>query len=531
MIGVFREISFKNIKNDLSASIIVFLVALPLCLGIALASGAPIFSGIIAGIIGGIVVGFASGSSLGVSGPAAGLAVIVLVAIESLGSWQAFLAAVVLAGIFQILMGYARLGFIAYLFPSSVIKGMLSGIGLLIILKQIPHVLGFEPGAIGDFSEFHMSSDTTLSHLIKAFSFLNPGVLFISFLSILIFLAWDLYLTKKNKIFEIIQAPIVVIALGVILNILYQNGFLGLSLNKSHLVQIPESNGVMGIISQFSFPDFESLKHFAVWKVAIVIALVASIETLLCVDATDKLDPQKRMTPVNRELKAQGLGNFISGLIGGLPITQVIIRSSANINFGAKTKLSAILHGIFLLLSATVLISLLNKIPLASLAAILIVVGYKLAKPEIFKKMFKLGAEQFVPFIATVIGLLLTDLLRGIVIGLIFGIFFTLKSSYHNAYRIKKTKKDSNGTFTYRIILAEEVSFFNKSSIMEVLYDIPENSNVIIDYSNTRTIAYDIVELINDFKENAVYKNINVKTIESEYHKPLEDFDNSEARA
>ena len=516
MLNIFREISFKDIKNDLSASIIVFLVALPLCLGIALASGAPIFLGIISVIIGGIVVGIASGSNLGVSGPAAGLVVIVLVAIESLGSWQAFLTSVVLAGVFQILMGYARVGFIAYLFPSSVIKGMLTGIGLLIILKQIPHILGFEPGAIGDLTEFQFNSDTTINHVIQAFSFINYGALLISVVSLIILVSWELYFIKKNKIFEIIQAPIVVIFIGVILNILYQNGLFGLSLSQNHLVHIPISDGFMGILGQFSFPDFSSLKHFAVWKVALVLAIVASIETLLCVDATDKLDPQKHMTPVNRELKAQGLGNFISGLIGGLPITQVIIRSSANINFGGKTKLSAILHGIFLLISATMLISILNLIPLSCLAAILVIVGYKLAKPEIFKKMYKLGAEQFIPFMATIIGLLLTDLLRGIIIGLVFGIFFTLKSSYHNAYRIKKSTQNENAEVTYHLTLAEEVSFFNKSSIMQALYAIPENSKVIIDYSNTQAIAYDIVELINDFKENTSFKNIQVQVIEAE---------------
>lgn len=514
MINVFNEISFKRIQHDLPASIIVFFVALPLCLGIALASGAPLFSGIISGIIGGIVVGIASGSSLGVSGPAAGLVVIVLMAIENLGSWSAFLVSVVLAGCFQLLMGYAKAGFIAYFFPSSVIKGMLTGIGLLIILKQIPYALGFDPNTIGDLSSFQFSIDITVNYILSALNAFNYGAILISVISIGILIIWDSVLTKKNRFFQIIQAPIVVVIFGILMNQLYQTYIGELKLGKDNLVQIPVAESVIDFLKQFTHPDFSALTQFAVWKIAVVLAIVASLETLLCVEATDKLDPHKRITPVNRELKAQGLGNLISGLLGGLPITQVIIRSSANINFGGKTKLSTILHGVFLLLSAAVLAPYINMIPLACLAAILIVVGYKLAKPALFKKMYQFGPEQFIPFVATALGILITDLLKGIVIGIVFGIFFTLKHSYQNAYYMKTITEKENGDTVYHLVLAEEVSFFNKANIMQALDKIPPGSKVIIDCSNSQAIAYDVVELIYDFKENAKYKNIEVQTIE-----------------
>ena len=359
---------FKDIKHDLPASIVVFFVAVPLCLGIALASGAPLFAGIIAGIVGGIVVGVASGSPLGVSGPAAGLAVIVLTSIASLGgSWEAFLMAVVLAGIIQLILGYAKAGFIAFFFPSSVIKGMLTGIGLLIILKQIPHALGWDKDAEGDDSFIQADGENTFSEIFKAFEFVTPGALLISAISLAILIFWDTVLTKKHKIFGMINGPLVVVVLGIVMFNLYQNGILDFSLNAKQVVAIPVPSSIAGFFSQFTFPDFSAITNFEVWKIAIVIAIVASLETLLCVEATDKMDPDKRITPTNRELKAQGLGNVISGLIGGLPVTHVIVRSSANIAFGGKTKMSAILHGVFLLLSALAIASVLNMIPLANL--------------------------------------------------------------------------------------------------------------------------------------------------------------------
>ncbi|STX44879.1 sulfate transporter [Legionella donaldsonii] len=505
---------FKEFKSDFMAGIIVFFVALPLCLGIALASGAPLFSGIIAGIVGGIVVGIASGSQLGVSGPAAGLAVIVLTAINTLGSWPAFLLAVILAGIIQMLMGYAKAGFIAYFFPSSVIKGMLTGIGLLIILKQIPYALGYDNEAVGDLSDFQVDGETTFASISSAFHAFTPGAILISILSLAMLILWETVLTKKHKVFELIQGPIVVVLMGIAMNLLFQSKTLNFSLGPDHLVNLPVADNVMEFFKQFTLPDFSAITHLQVWKTAIVLAIVASLETLLCVEATDKLDPLKRVTPANRELKAQGLGNLVSGLCGGLPITQVIVRSTANITFGGKTKLSTIVHGFFLLISAATIAKFLNLIPLASLAAILILIGYKLAKPVLFKQLYRLGAEQFVPFIATVVGIVATDLLKGICIGLAFGIFYTLRHSYYNAYSMKETITRENEQAVHQLVLAEEVSFFNKASIIQALDAIPPYSKVIIDCSNSKSIAYDVIEYLRDYKINAKLKNITVETID-----------------
>jgi MFS superfamily sulfate permease-like transporter len=505
---------FKHIKNDLPASIVVFFVALPLCLGIALASGAPLFSGIIAGIVGGIVVGFASASPLGVSGPAAGLAVIVLTAITSLGgSYPAFLTAVVLAGVIQLLLGFAKAGFIAYFFPSSVIKGMLTGIGLLIILKQIPHAIGWDKDAIGDDAFLQADGQNTFSEISKAFEFMTPGAVFIAIISLLILILWDTVLTKKHKIFQLIQGPIVVVVLGIFMNLAYAKGILPYSLNENQIVSIPAPNSIQSFLGQFTFPDFSVITNMDVWKIAIIMAIVASLETLLCVEATDKLDPDKRITPTNRELKAQGLGNIVSGLIGGLPVTQVIVRSSANLNFGGKSKTSAILHGVFLLLSAVFIAGLLNLIPLASLAAILLMVGYKLAKPSLFQQIYKLGWEQFIPFMATIIAIIATDLLKGITVGILVGIFYTLRHSYRNSHYVKDIVSDENGKSVHHLVLAQEVSFFNKASLLNTLDAIPANSKVIIDCTNSKSIAHDVIEIINDYEFNARTKNIVVEKI------------------
>ncbi len=504
---------FANIKSDLPASIVVFFVAVPLCLGIALASGAPLFAGIIAGIVGGIIVGIASGSPLGVSGPAAGLAVIVLTSIATLGSWPAFLLAVVLAGIIQLILGFAKAGFIAYFFPSSVIKGMLTGIGLLIILKQIPHALGWDKDAEGDDAFLQADGQNTFSEITKALDFITPGALLIAAISLAILILWDKVLIKKHKIFQLIQGPIVVVILGIVMNYLFKAGTLNFSLAEDQVVRLPVANNLSDFFSFFTFPDFSAITNFEVWKIAIVLAIVASLETLLCVEATDKMDPQKRVTPTNRELKAQGLGNIVSGFIGGLPITQVIVRSSANISFGGKTKLSAILHGVFLLISAITIASLMNMIPLASLAAILLMVGYKLAKPDLFKQMYKLGWEQFIPFMATVVGILATDLLKGITIGILFGIFYTLRHSFRNSHYMKETVTTEEGHEVHHLVLAEEVSFFNKASVIKELDEIPPNSKVIIDCSKSKAIAHDILELIKDYEINAKTKNITVEKI------------------
>ncbi len=504
---------FKEFKSDLPASIVVFFVALPLCLGIALASGAPLFSGVIAGVVGGIVVGLMSGSQLGVSGPAAGLAVIVLTAIATLGSFEAFLFAVVLAGFIQYLLGFFKAGFIAYFVPSSVIKGMLTGIGLLIILKQIPYALGYISDYEGSESFLQADGENTFSSIMTAWDVFTPGAVLIAAISLVVLVLWDVYLTKKHRVFQILQGPIVVVILGVILNYMYMNNILSFSLADDQLVQLPMAESFSDFSNLFTHPDFSQWTNAEIYKVALVMAIVASLETLLCVEATDKLDPLRRVTPTNQELKAQGMGNMVSGLIGGLPITQVIVRSSANISFGAKTKLSAVLHGVFLLISAVTIAECLNMIPLASLATILIVVGYKLAKPSLFKQMYDLGWEQFAPFFVTIVAIVLTDLLTGIAIGLVVALFFTLHHSYRNSYHLKSVTSTENGTTVHHITLAEEVSFFNKASIIAALEAIPANSKVIIDCTNSKSISYDVQEFIHDYPLHAKLKNIAVETI------------------
>ncbi len=492
---------FKEFKNDLPASIIVFFVAVPLCLGIALASGAPLFAGIIAGIVGGIVVGSASGSTLGVSGPAAGLAVIVLSAIGTLGSWEAFLLAVIFAGFIQLLAGYLKLGMIAYYFPSSVIKGMLAGIGLLIILKQIPHAFGYDADYEGDLNFNQPDGENTFSEILHLSEHITPAAVIITLISMFILILWDVVLTKKHKIFGILSGPLVAVFVGIAFTYLSQAGLIDLSLNAQQVVNIPIADSIPAFFNQFSVPDFSQWNNPEIYLIGFVMAVVASLETLLCVEATDKIDPDKRITPTNRELKAQGLGNIVSGFIGGLPITQVIVRSSANIAFGGKTKLSAILHGFFLLLSAIALPGLLNMIPLATLAAILFIVGFKLAKPVLFKQMYKLGWEQFVPFVVTIVAILLSDLLKGIGIGMAVAIFFLLRNNFRNAFQNPHTA--DLAAHEYRIVLAEEVTFLNKGSILDRLNKIPANSRVVIDGTKSKFIHYDVKEIIDNYKIHA----------------------------
>ena len=503
---------FKHLKDDLPASLVVFFVALPLCLGIALASGAPLFAGIIAGIVGGIVVGSASGSSLGVSGPAAGLAVIVLNSIQSLGDYQLFLAAVVVAGFLQLALGFLKAGFIAYFFPSSVIKGMLSGIGLLIIIKQIPHALGYDRDAEGDFSFAQLTGENSFEAIASAFNSFSTAAIVISVISVAMLVLWDAVLTKKHKIFRLIQGPIAVIGFGILMSYLYMSDIFALKLSAEQMVSIPVPEDLSSFMSQFTMPKMSGFTSLAVWKIGAVMAIVASLETLLCVEATDKLDPAKNETPTNRELKAQGLGNVISGLIGGLPLTQVIVRSSANIAFGAKTKMSGILHGFWLLISAFTVAGALNLIPLASLAAILLIVGYKLAKPSVMKEVISQGYQDYVPFFATIIGIILTDLLTGIGIGMAFGIFFTLKVSYENSHSINVTK-EGNDTYVHTVELAEEVTFLNKTKLLNTFKEIPEGSKVIIDFTKVKSVANDINDIIDNFISNASDKNITVEKI------------------
>ncbi|MFD0993799.1 SulP family inorganic anion transporter [Tenacibaculum geojense] len=489
---------FKTLKNDLPASVVVFFVALPLCLGIALASGAPLFSGLIAGIVGGIVVGAISGSKIGVSGPAAGLAAIVFSAIDNLGSFEIFLTAVVLGGIIQLILGLAKAGVIAYFFPSSVIKGMLTGIGIIIIKKQIPYFFGHETPRTVGFLEFFTSLDKTR---------MSPIIIGLIGLGILIL--WQQVLSKKGKIFQLIQGPVVAVVIGIV----YYFATLGnsdLALNAVELVSVPVPDSVDSFFGQFTFPDFSGITNQEVWIVAFTIAIVASLETLLCVEATDKLDPDKNVTPTNRELFAQGAGNIFSGLIGGLPITQVIVRSSANIQSGGKSKMSAIIHGFFLLISIILIPTLLNKIPLSVLAAILFIVGFKLAKPSTFMNMFKLGWKQFIPFMATVLPMAITgDLLLGIGLGLAVGIVIILYKNYENSHFLHKEGEKGHVKMT----LAEEVTFFNKGAILKELDSLPENSDLVLDVTNTRYLDNDIIEILEDFAHKAKERHINIKLI------------------
>jgi len=501
---------FGNLKNDIPSSIVVFFVALPLCLGIALASGAPLFSGVIAGIIGGIVVGALSGSQIGVSGPAAGLAAIVLTAIGALGGFENFLLAVVLGGVIQVLFGILRAGIIGYYFPSSVIKGMLTGIGIIIILKQIPHFFGYDADPEGDFAFWQVDGENTFSELFVMINNISLGPTIIAIVGLGLMLFWDGVLAKKGKVFKIVQGPLVAVVLGI----LFFNFTRGSSvaISEEHLVNVPIPSDFSSFMSQFSFPNFAMITNPAIWVTAFTIALVASLETLLCVEATDKLDPDKRVTPTNRELLAQGTGNIISGFIGGLPITQVIVRSSANIQSGGKTKMSAIIHGFLLLISVVLIPGLLNMIPLSVLAAILLIVGFKLAKPALFKVIYKQGWKQFLPFIITVLGIVLTDLLVGIGLGLGVAVVIILIKSYQNSHFLHIVDK-SNGKHIIKMTLAEEVTFFNKGAILKELDELPEGALLELDVRKTRFLDNDVIEILEDFAFKAKNRDIEIKLI------------------
>jgi MFS superfamily sulfate permease-like transporter len=501
---------FKHLKNDIPASIVVFFVALPLCLGIALASDAPPLSGLISGIIGGIVVGFISKSKIGVSGPAAGLAAIVAAAIGTLGSFELFLSAVVLAGFIQLFFGVIRMGVIGYFFPNSVIKGMLTGIGIIIILKQIPHFFGYDLEPEGADTFIESSGENTFSAILHIWDNITLGSMIIGFIGLFLILFWDNILSKKHHIFKIIQGSLVAVVIGTILQVIFSSNE-KLSIEGKHLVQVPVPDKITDYVTFLSFPDFSQIFSQEVILIAFTLALVASLETLLSVEATDKLDPEKNVTPTNRELFAQGFGNITSGLIGGLPITQVIVRSSANVQSNGKTKLSTILHGMLLLVSVLSIPMLLNHIPKSVLAAILILVGYKLAKPSLFKKMYQLGWTQFLPFIVTIIVIVLKDLLWGIFTGLAIGIVVILVKSYQNSIFLHKNENQEDDFV--RMTFAEELTFLNKATIQKELNNLSENTQLELDITKTTYLDYDIVEILEDFIIQARNKNINVHLI------------------
>ncbi len=496
---------FKNFNKDFPASIVVFFVAIPLCLGIALASGAPLFSGLIAGMVGGIVVGAISGSSLGVSGPAAGLAVIVLSSIQSLGAFESFLLAVVIAGALQVILGLLKAGIIGYYFPSSVIKGMLAGIGITIIIQQIPNIFGID-GDVG----IAPPGEGIIDSIARMIDFISLGAVIMTVISLTILLLWDNVLKQKHNFFTIVPGPLVAVAVGI----LYYMGVSSLTfgISPEQVVQVPVPTDAASFFGQFTLPDFSQILNSEIWVVAITIAIVASLETLLSVEAIDKIDPLKRTTPTNRELFAQGTGNIVSGLIGGLPITQVIVRSSANQQSGGRTKLSAIMHGFLILISIITIPTLLNMIPLAVLAAVLLIVGYKLAKPALFKQMFKLGKSQNLPFIVTILGVVFTDLLMGIGLGLVVGISVILINSYKNSHFLHKEGYDIDDN-NYKITLAEELSFLNKGAILRELNALPDGAFVELDVRQTRILDYDILEILDEFAIKAKNRNITIKLI------------------
>jgi MFS superfamily sulfate permease-like transporter len=494
----------KNLKKDLPSSIVVFLVALPLCLGIALASGAPLFSGILTGIIGGVVVGAMSGSQLSVAGPAAGLTVIVFNAITGLGSYETFLLAVLLAGAIQITLGIVKAGTIGNYFPSAVIEGMLAAIGIILIMKQFPHAVGYDADFEGDESFNQLDKDNTFSGIFQAIGKINYGAVVIAAVSLLILIYWP-----KFKKVAMIPAPLLVVLSGIALSLAFAGT--DFALRGKQLVNIPIVNSTSEFFGLFKSPNFGAIGSKEVWITAFTIAVVASLETLLSLEAVDKLDPIKRISPTNRELVAQGTGNIISGLLGGLPMTAVIVRSSANVNAGARTKMSAIFHGTWLLASLLLIPSLINYIPLSCLAAILLMTGYKLARIGLFKHMWEKGLPQFIPFVITIIAVVFTDLLIGVGIGMMVGVFYILRTNMRNPYFYHIEGGGSKKII--RIRLAEEVSFLNKAAIQITLTTLPKESHVIIDGSNSRYIDPDVLEIIHNYKHNAYTKGIIVELV------------------
>jgi carbonic anhydrase len=497
---------FSYFKNDFQGGLVSFLVAVPLCLGIALASGAPLFSGIIAGIVGGLVVGALSRSAVSISGPEAGLILVVVSSLEALGSFKALQLAICVAGVMQLLMGVAKAGIISNFFPSSVIKGMLAAIGIILILKQLPHVLGYDADAVESLALFSWNGGNLQALLDHALREFNPTALVIALASLAVLIGWERPFFKQNPVLSAVPAALVVIILGITLNTLAGLLSPAYMLAGTHLVQLPVPKSTSEFVGLFTLPDLSQLTNLKVYSAAFSIALVASLEALLAVEATDELDPLKRKTPTNRELKAQGVGNLVSGLLGGLPLTSVIVRSSVSINAGGRTKLAALMHGSFLLLSVILFPSLLNLIPWAALAAILLVTGYKLARISIFRQHYAAGLMEFLPFIVTIGAILLTDLLIGIGIGAAVGLFFVLRETYKNAHFFQSYTVQ--GQEHLRISLGEHVSFLNKASIMTVLKDIPVNTTVEIDGTNSAFIDRDVLGAIENFRETARQRNI-----------------------
>ena len=507
-------IELKNWKSDLPAGLVVFLVAIPLCLGIALASGGSALSGVIAGIAGGLIVTLFSNSSLGVSGPAAGLVAIVAPAITKLG-FENFLLAVVLAGVIQLILGFLRAGTIGYYFPTAVIKGMLVAIGLIIVLKQIPHALGYDKDYEGDLAFEQADGHNTFSELFHAFSHPSAGPIIVTLICLAILILWQTKWISRFSWSKIIQGPLVAVLAGIGLNLAFKGS--GLMISEDHLVALPTEK----LLEQIRLPSLEMIGNSAIYVTALTLAIVASIESLLCAEATDKLDPLRRQTDLNQELKAQGIGNIASGMVGGLPVTQVIVRSSTNIQSGGKTRLASFFHGVLLIVCVAAIPLYLNMIPLASLAAILFVVGYKLAHPNKFKTMFKHGWTQFIPFIVTIVAILMTDLLIGIGIGLVVAMAFVLVNNLGGTSILSGLKDEwvesteVDGKKVYTMNLPERLFFMSKGYLQKQLAEIEPDSKVIVDASKNTYIDQDVVDLLEDFETNAKFNNIELERIGS----------------
>jgi MFS superfamily sulfate permease-like transporter len=495
---------FRTIGYDIPASVVVALVALPLCLGIALASGATAFSGLIAGVVGGIVVGLISNSQISVSGPAAGLTVIVLNGIQELGSFQTFLVALIISGAFQVVLGILKAGTIGNFFPSNVIKGMLAAIGVILILKQIPHAVGYDVDIEGDESFEQQDGHNTFSEMFFMVDNLSPEIILISVFSLAILLFFESKFIKAS-IFKAIPSSLIVVLAGILLSYIFKTFFPAWALQKEHLVSLPQIGSLQDLRSQFSFPDFTQIGNSHVWKVALTLTIVGSLESLLSLEAAEKLDPFKRSPSQNQELVAQGCGNMVSGFLGGLPVTAVIVRTSANVAAGGISKLSAILHGVIILFSVLFIPNVLNLIPLSSLAVILIMVGYKLTKPSLIISMYKLGWNQFIPFMVTIIAIVLTDMLRGISLGIIVSIYYILKTNIRTAILVTS---DGNN---YLIKFVKDVTFTNKSNLKTQLYKIPSGANLVVDCSRHVFIDHDIIDLLDEFTIAAAKKGINLE--------------------
>lgn len=504
-------LSTKESLKDIQAGVVVFLVAVPLCLGIALAQNAPPFSGIISGIIGGSIVMLISGAKYSISGPTAGMTAIMVSSIKELGGFELVLTSICIAGIFQILFGLLHLGIIGYYFPSSVIKGMLSAIGIILIIKQIPHLIGYDVDPEGDMSFFQDDGRNTFTELFNMVNYFTPGPAIISAISILILLFWNSDFIKPTSKLSFIPSALTIVAAGLLLNKLFEFAFPSLLIHQNHLVSIPTIKSTSDLWDSLIFPDLSGLNNIRTYSIGFTIAVVVSLESLLSIDATDKLKKEKSQSPTNRELIAQGVGNLTCGLVGGVPITSAIIRSSANINAGATSKLSGYVHGLLLLTSILIFPDLLTSIPNASLAVILLFTGYKLTKISLFKSMYKIGPKQFIPFFVTVSMMLLTDMLKGIVCGLAVALFFIIRDMIR--IPVKKSSTEIDGTMHTLITFPENVSFINKGALLKMLNTVPNDSILILDGANIKSIDYDVLETITTFKQEAVNRGIKIQTI------------------